>query len=127
MADIAIAEAEWQSFCEQFTRQHHGWRVRLHQAGTGAADPKALFTGEQPLQEVREGTNGNRAEIIVTVGEGRNETSFLIEDAIGLYALRIDDAHRGLRIDSGDGTRTLLEFRAAAAPEALDGLADSER
>lgn len=127
MADIAIAEAEWQSFCEQFSRQHHGWRVSLHQVATGAAEPKALFAGEQPLQEVREGTSGNRVEIIVTVGKGRDETSFLIENAVGLYALRVDDAHQGLRIDSGDGTRTLLEFRAAAAPEALDGLADSER
>ena len=130
MADIPIPETEWLSFCEQFTRQHHGWLVSLHQLPTAeldSASPAALFTGEQPLQEVREGNHAQHAELIITVGEGRDETSFLIEDAIAVYALRRNDAHRGLRIDCRSGTSTLLEFRVPAAPELLDGLAESER
>ncbi|NVK43239.1 MAG: DUF5335 family protein [Oceanospirillaceae bacterium] len=130
MADIPIPETEWQSFCEQFSRQHHGWLVSLHQLATAeleSASPAALFAGEQPLQEVREGNHAEHAELIITVGEGRDETSFLIEDAIAVYSLRRNDAHRGLRIDNRGGTSTLLEFRVPAAPELLDGLAESER
>jgi hypothetical protein len=135
MNDIPIARSEWQQFCEDFSRQHHGWLVSMSQLDTTAVAPDAdtgpqrarLFTGHSPLQEVRRGLNDDRFEIMVTVGEGTEETSFLIENAVALFSRRMGDAHQGLRIDSGNGKTTLVEFRSAAVPEALDGLADSER
>jgi hypothetical protein len=135
MNDIEIPVTQWQQFCEEFTRQHHGWLVSMCQLDTCKAvqntqperGPLRMFTGNRPLQEVREGHQGGHGEIMVTVGAGIEETSFLIEDAVALYSRRIGEAHQGLRVDSGNGMTTLIEFRTAAEPESLDGLADSER
>ena len=135
MSDIRIPENEWQAFCESFSRQHHGWLVGVCQVDTRdiaqsvppARAPKQLFPGSRPLQELREGRTDDRTEVMVTVGQGADETSFLIQDAVALYSRRSGAAHQGLRVDSGNGTTTLIEFRAAARPETLDGLAESER
>jgi hypothetical protein len=133
--DIEIPESEWQQFCERFTRQHHGWLVGMRQLdtrdllrGETAAQARVrLFPGNRLLQEVREGRSNDSVEVMVTVGEGADETSYLIEDAVALYSRRAGDAHQGLRIDSNHGKTTLIEFRTAAEPQALDGLAEAER
>lgn len=135
MNEIEIPQRQWPQFCESFTLQHHGWLVSVRQlpteelerdqaAANGAAQ---VLSADHLLQDVREGRQDDAVEIMVTVGEGREETSFLIEDAIALFTRRIGDAHEGLRIDSGNGMTTLVRFRSPAAPASLDGLADSER
>jgi hypothetical protein len=135
MIDTEIPENQWQQFCESFTRQHHGWLVSICQIETrerkgGPIQPHegvALYPGTRPLQEIREGREGERIELMVTVGEGTDETSFLIEDAVTLYGRSSGHADEGLRIDCANGTTTLIEFRTPAEPETLDGLAESER
>lgn len=129
MSDTPIPAGQWQQYCETFTRQHHGWLVRLCQVRTGAPDsaaPAPQFEGYRTLQEVREGNRNGAADIMVTVGEGAHEVSFLIEDTIALYSRTRNQGHSGLRIDSGNGMSTLIEFRSAAVPETLDGLAENE-
>ncbi len=135
MIDVKIPVNQWRQFCESFTLQHHGWLVNLCQLDSGSLQqdtPSAhaaiqLFSDYRMLQEVREGREDDRIEILVTVGEGTDQTSFLIVDAIALFMRRIGDAHHGLRVDSRNATTTLIEFRAVTKPESLDGLAESER
>ena len=135
MSDTRIPEEQWPQFCASFTRQHHGWLVSMRQLDTRHAEEAAgkahpavrLFPGSLPLQELREARSDAGAEVMVTVGDGAEETSFLIENAVALYSRKSDAAHQGLRVDTGNGTTTLIEFRVAAEPETLDGLADSER
>lgn len=129
MTDIRIPEPQWREFCEDFTRQHRGWLVGIQQletsameAGRTAPKPVHLTPGDCPLQELRAGRTNDVAEFMVTVGEGVDETSYLIEDAVALYGRMHGEAHQGVRIDSGNGTTTLVEFRVAAEPETLDGL-----
>lgn len=130
--DIPVPEAQWHPFCENFSRQHHGWLIGMHQLDTrqleqGETAAQAgvpLISDNRPLQEVREERKDDIIEVMVTVGEGTDETSFLIEDVVALYRRRIGDAHEGLRIDNRNGTTTLIEFRIATEPEALDGFAD---
>jgi hypothetical protein len=134
MEDIAVPASQWLKFCEDFTRQHHGWLVGLHQMDTKALEEDApmkhtwipMLSGHHPLQEVREGNADDLSEVMVTVGEGVDEASFLIEDVIALYRRQEGEAHQGLRIDSGNGKSTVIEFRAAADPAVLDGLTDAE-
>ena len=135
MNDFEIPESQWETFCASFTHQHHGWLVGMHQLATekllrGEIPAQAgvlLFPDYRPLQEVREGRVEEQVDVMVTVGEGTDETSFLIEDALALYNRKTGELHQGLRIDSCNGMTTLLDFRTAAAPESLDGLADTER
>jgi hypothetical protein len=131
MSDIQIPEHEWQHFCASFTRQHHGWLVGVHQLDTRVVESGGTgvqqFAGHRTFQEVREANRDGVTEVMVTVGEGSDEMSFLISDAVALYKRMSGDLHQGLRIDSGNGETTLVEFRAPADPAALDGLAETER
>jgi hypothetical protein len=134
MTDIEITHAEWQQFCENFTRQHHGWLVNMRQLDTRELGPDkatksalTLFPDDAPLQEVREGREDDHVDLMVTAGEGKDERSLLIEDAIALFQRKTGNAHMGLRVDCSNGTTTLVEFRSAAEPESLNGLTESER
>ena len=131
---IEIAENQWSEFCKGFSREHHGWLVNLWCVDTDqlGRDRSAVFENGnvlaegQPLQGVRENCKDDTTEFLVTVGEGGEEVSIPVPNVIRLYNEKSDDAHKGLRLDGGDGSSTLVEFRVAAKPEMLDGLAESE-
>jgi hypothetical protein len=131
---IEIPEDQWPEFCKGFSREHHGWLVNLRCVNTDqlGRDRSAAFENGNvladglPLQEVRENRKDDTTEFMVTVGEGAEEVSIPVPDMIRLYNEKSADAHKGLRLDSGDGSSTLVEFRVAAKPEMLDGLAESE-
>ena len=134
MMEINVPESQWQDFCDEFTRQHHGWLIGMYQLTTqtltsesNTAIPAApVFSNHIPLQEVREGVRDGQADFIVTVGEDMLLHSYLIEDVIALFNRVINGAHQGLRIDSADANTILLEFRTPIEPARLDGLAASE-
>ena len=131
---IEIAENQWSEFCKGFSREHHGWLVNLWCVDTDqlGRDRSAAFENGnvlaegQPLQGVRENRKDDTTEFLVTVGEGAEEVTIPVSNVIRLYNEESDDAHKGLRLDGGDGSSTLVEFRVAAKPEMLDGLAESE-
>lgn len=129
MNEIEIPETQWRQFCDQFTVQHYGWLVDVSQVNDssstgGEATKKSLvrvFPRSRPLQELREGEQGAHAELMVTVGEGKDQTSLLIEDVTSVYSRETGKTHRGLRIDSGRGVTTLIDFRAPNASRSFDG------
>ncbi len=135
MTDIEIPKDRWQDFCTDFTRQFQGEAAGIRQLRTGdlgrdkagEAGSNALLDRPRPLYEVREGQADGRTEIMVTVRDGRDDTSFLIEDTIALFSRRSGDKYAGLRVDSGNGTTTLIEFRDPVAPRSPKGLAEGER
>ena len=130
---IEIPENQWPEFCKGFSREHHGWLVNLRCVNTDqlGIDRSAAFENGnvlaegKPLQWVRGSRKEDMTEFLVTVGEGAEEISIPVPNVIRLYNEKSDDAHKGLRLDAGDGSSTLVEFRAAT-PEMLDGLAESE-
>lgn len=134
MTDIEIPREQWPDCYQTFSLEHHGWLVNIQVVDTkqlGSDRLSAITNGrvlaiEQPLQQVSETSKNNTVDLTVTVGSELDKTSFLIEGVARLFRERMDSAHKGLRIDSDDGTTTLVEFRVAAKPEALDGLAESE-
>ena len=131
---IEIPGDQWPDFCKVFSREHHGWLVNLRCVNTDqlGRDRSAAFENGNVLadglhlQEIREYRKDDTAEFMVTVGGGAEEVSIPVPDVIRLYNEKSDDAHKGLRLDGGDGSSTLVEFRVAAKPEMLDGLAESE-
>lgn len=131
---IEIPEYQWPDFCKVFSCEHHGWLVNLRCVNTDQLGRDRLAAFENGnvladglhLQEIREYRKDDTAEFMVTVGGGAEEVSIPVPDVIRLYNEKSDDAHKGLRLDGGDGSSTLVEFRVAAKPEMLDGLAESE-
>ncbi len=134
MTGIEVPREQWHDRCDTFSREHHGWLVdvrrvdtaRLESDRSSALADGRLLAVEEPLHKVEASGKVDAVELSVTVGRGADETTFRVEDVIRLIRERANDAHRGLRIDSGDGTTLLVEFRTPAKPEALDGLAESE-
>ena len=130
--DIRIPPDHWQDFCDEFAGRHRGWQVTISRADTPAprcppATPPTRLLGEpRPLREVRYTRLEEAAEVLITVGEDGGGQSFFVENVVDLFERRAGEADQGLRIDSGDGTTLLVEFRAPAAPETLDGIADTE-
>ncbi|MEW5757352.1 MAG: hypothetical protein AB1810_13725 [Pseudomonadota bacterium] len=135
MSDIEIPRDQWPEYCQSFSLGHHGWLVNVLQVETrrlaeirdSAIAAGRVLAAERPLQEVRETEHGDEVEIVVTVGRGTDEASFLVKNVRGLLQEQTAEAQLGLRVDSADKTSLLVEFRVAAKPETLDGLAASER
>ncbi len=132
MENIEIPFAEWDGFCERFSDQHHGWLVQISRLPTREADhdnptTTPLMKGYLPLTGVTTRTGGRGTAVVVTAGSDDDGGSLVVDDVVALFSRRIGDAHQGLRIDSADATTTLVQFRAAAVPDSLDGLAEAER
>lgn len=134
MREVEIPETQWRQFCDQFTVQHYGWLVNVSQLDSsppatdsgGSRSPVRQFPRSRPLQQLREGEQGTHAELMVTVGEGKEQTSLLIEDVTSVYSREIGKTQRGLRIDSSTGITTLLEFRAPGAASRVHSRSRSE-
>ena len=126
-----IAMDEWGRFCERFSREHHGWLVSVaitDPQSDKPADPypAKILANDLPLQEIREAQNKDQVEIMITVGTGAEETSFLVENVAALFQNLDAEKHLGVRIDSANTASTIVRFRAPAKPDQLDGLAVSE-
>ena len=132
--DIEVPRDQWRERCEAFSREHHGWLVNLRRVETAllARDrARALAEGEmladnRPLEGVGYDEQQGEVGLTVTLGGAGGRADFAVPGVVRLIRERQDGAHLGLRIDTRDGTSTLVEFRAPAVPEALDGLAETE-
>jgi len=131
MNTLKIANDEWGRFCERFSREHHGWLVSVGVTATPSDDntklqPARFLARDLPLQEIREAETKDQVEIMITVGEGTEETSFLVENVADVFQNIEEDKHLGVRIDSANSASTIIQFRSPANPEQLDGLSWSE-
>lgn len=131
MKEQEIPRERWPEFCAGFSREHHGWIASL-----GVIDTMRLRRGHRTAARalIRDGVfrqlrlDSADGDLTVEVGSGAATESHSAHGPRRVFLEREDDgAHRGLRVDDSDGCSLLIEFRAAALPEALDGLADSER
>jgi hypothetical protein len=135
MARKEVRLEDWPAFCEHFTRQHKGWLVTLKVIPSRMATPDDAaapagsppIVREQPLEGLTEDHAGGEPELIIVVGDHDNHVSHLIRRPIRVVVQSGENGVSSVRIDSRYGMTTFLEFRVSAAPESLDGLAESER
>ncbi len=136
----AVPPERWADTCTRFSQRHRGWLVQVWalptaMADSGGADPvehvQELATGV-PLHGVALEDVGAAPAVIIHVcdehGSEAGQPLVRIEAPRAL-ALEHDAAGevQGLRIDDAGGHTTRLHFRITAPPEALDGLAETER
>lgn len=130
---IDIAQDQWVEFCVDFSRQHRGWLVAtsiIEPASRDAAlkrpHPHSHLTARDlPFSGLRSLPDGRGLKLLL--GDGKLHIDESIPDATSLHVLETDEgAHAGLRIDKRNGSSLLMNFRVAARPESLDGIAESE-
>ena len=123
MQTVEIPREAWGQRLNEFTAVHEGWLVSL--------DVLAAEIGAQP--EIRNlpllGVSSDRIDrdATIAISVARSATDHLthvIHAVTRVYVERTEEgADAALQIESADGTRTILRFRAAVLPETVDGIA----
>jgi hypothetical protein len=121
MKNREIPRGEWQEFFEGFSRRHQNWLATLEVLGKRLG--AQIEARELPLRgaffEVRDDA--------ITLVMGRDADKQLEHAVRAPRRLWLELAENGaeaaLEIESEGGIKTILEFRAVAAPEAVDGRA----
>jgi hypothetical protein len=122
MQTIEIPREAWVPRLNEFTTVHEGWLVSL--------DILSAELGIQPefvnlpLVGVSTDRVNHDGTIAVSVARSPSEHfTHIIEAVTRIYIERTDDgAHAALQIESADGTRAILRFRATVLPETVDGI-----
>ena len=117
-----IAASDWTAFFDSFSRIHRGWLVRLSVLDFRlGAQVEAV---ELPLQGIVADSRGRGIAILLGVRPDDLEHSVRQPRRVWVESAGDrDEAEESLEIESADGTRVILEFRCAALPETVDGLA----
>jgi len=135
MLITTVPPNQWESFADQFSRQHRGWLVTLEAIDSRLleTDPDQAETqsralaGDGTLREVALEQDGETRRLRIVVGEGPDQVVHRTGPmlAVQFEATEAGD-HQGLLIDDAGGITTRVRFRAPAAPEMLDGIGEAE-
>jgi hypothetical protein len=113
-----IPRQEWTGFFEEFSRRHEGWLSTLRVLNDS-------FGAQTEARELAlEGIVADENEISIHLGErpDRHVAHPVARPEKVWIELEDNGAERAVAVESDTGTRTILEFRATALPEALDGI-----
>jgi hypothetical protein len=123
MNTTGVKQSNWTAFFDAFSRRHQGWRARLT-----ILDPKLgaqVEAVELPLQSVVADERGRG--ITIDLGERAGDVEHSVRNPRRVWIeLGEDGSEAAIEIESSDGTKTILEFRGLATPEAVNGLAPAE-
>ncbi len=122
MKTTEIPASDWTAFFDSFSRIHQGWLVRLSVLDFRlGAQVEAV---ELPLQGIVADSRGRGIAIQLGIRPDDLEHSVRQPRRVWVESAGDrDEAEESLEIESADGTRVILEFRCAALPETVDGLA----
>ena len=122
MQTFEIPREAWVHRLNEFTAIHEGWLVSLDVLGPEiGAQPEI---DNLPLLGVSADRVDHDGTIAVSVARSATEHfTHIIHAVTRIYVERTDDgADAALQIESVDGTKTIVRFRAAALPETVDGI-----
>jgi hypothetical protein len=119
---IEIPREDWADRLNAFSRMHEGWLVSLDVLGPEiGAQPEV---DNLPLLGVTADRVGHDGTIAISVARSPAEhATHLVHRATHLHIEQTDEgADAALQVESADGTKAVLRFRAAALPETVDGV-----
>ncbi len=122
MQTVEVPREAWAQTLNEFTAIHEGWLVSLDVLGpTIGAQPEI---NNLPLLGVSADRADHDGTIMISAARSAGEhITHTIHAATRVYIERREDgADVALQIESADGMKTILRFRAVALPETLDGI-----
>ena len=122
MQTIEIARNRWPEALREFSAIHDGWLVSLDVLSPEiGAQPEIA---NLPLLDVSADHVGDVGRVTISAGRTVDDhITHVIDSATRLYVERTDKgADLALGIESADGTKSILRFRATALPETVDGI-----
>jgi hypothetical protein len=120
--EVEIAHNQWMEYLNSFSREHLDWMVTVE---IRSPEGRLMIVEERPLK----GVSLDRAEAVerayVQVGDRPEaHVTHKVERPIRVtFKQSQAGEHQGLEIASANGTTTVIRFRSAMRPEALDGKA----
>ena len=120
-ADTEIARADWPRFLDEFSRAHEGWLVTVEER---SPEESRELVREVPLSGLTvEFAAGRPREITILTGPRESEWAHRIVSPAKVRLHRTPEgAEEGIETESENGLRTVIRFRSAAFPEAVDGI-----
>jgi hypothetical protein len=116
-----IARSEWPNFFDEFSRRHRGWLVNIEVFGSLGAQVEA---NGRPLNGIVAEERKGSFVIEIFTGSAPGET--LTHTIDRPTRVQVEETGEGaeaaVQIESQDEGRTLVQFRAVALPETVDGL-----
>ena len=122
MQTVEVPREAWARTLNEFTAIHEGWLMSLEVLSPIiGAHPEI---SNLPLLGVSADRVDHDDAITISAARGAADyTTHTIRAATRVYIERREDgADVALQIESADGTKTILRFRATALPETLDGV-----
>jgi hypothetical protein len=122
MQTFEIPPAVWADRLDEFTNIHDGWLVSIDVLNPDlGAQPEVQDLPLLGISADRIDENGN---ISISVARSRTEHhTHIIQHPTHVYLERTDEgADAALAVESADGTKTIVRFRAAVLPETVDGV-----
>lgn len=121
MARRDIPRDNWRTELDSFSRQHEGWIVRVDV--TDASGNHRVEAENLPLQGVSTDSPNNRTVEIMVGEQADDHVTHEIARPVSIAIEQTDGgAERALCIKGDDGSTTVVEFRAPARPEQVDGV-----
>lgn len=116
-----IPKSEWIPFLDGFSRGHEGWQVtvEVESPEIGAQ----VQSQDVPLQGISADVrDAGTQDISIMVGAQHNPPlTHIVPRPEHVWVKRSDGgADEALQIEAGDGSKTILRFRAAMRPENID-------
>ena len=122
MQTFEIPREAWVHHLNEFTTIHEGWLVSLDVLGPEIGAQPEIHN--LPLLGVSADRASHDGTVAVSVARSATEHfTHVIHAVARIYLERTNDgADAALQIESVDGTKTIVRFRAAALPETVDGI-----
>ena len=120
--EVEIAHNQWRGYLDSFSREHMDWLVTVE---VRSPEGRLIIVEQQPFK----GVSLDRAEGVerayVQVGDGaETHVTHMVERPVRVvFRQGPSGEHQGLEIGSANGTTTVIRFRSAMRPEALNGIA----
>jgi hypothetical protein len=122
---VEVPREAWLSTLDEFTRLHEGWLVSLDVLKADLGAQSAIE--ELPLLGISADRLEHDGTIAISVARsGSEHLTHFVQAVTRMYReQRPDGADVALQLESADGTRTIIRFRVAAAPETVNGILHS--
>ena len=118
MTNQEISHEQWMPVLDDFSKQHQGWITTVEIIG--AAGDQVEVSG-QPLVGISAAVKDRESVIEVMVGDRPEDHVTHIIDAAKRLWLKPADApaHEAIKVESEDGTTTLVIFERVESPDHL--------
>jgi hypothetical protein len=119
--EVEIAHNHWTEYLDSFSREHMDWMVTVE---VRSAEGRLMIVEERPLKGVSidRANSLERAYVQVDDGAQAHVTHMVERPVRVIFKQSRAGEHQGLEIASANGTTTVIRFRSAMRPEALDGI-----